>query len=219
MTAAAIAAVRWAAWRYTLLFDRHGTWMLWNLALALVPAVLASRLFRPVHVGRQGPLWWLGAAWFLAFLPNAPYVLTDVIHVVADVRHGLDDTEVFAVYGPAFGLFFAVGFSAYVWSLRRLRRFVRAGGWSRRRSIALELCVHGLCAIGVYLGRVVRLNSWQLVSEPHSVLAGLGSLLGLSALAAVAATLTALIVGSLIVDATADGLRSKAALLFDRSTS
>ena len=53
----------------------------WNLFLAWIPFVLALAL-AVVHV-RRGPrplLWSLGAGWLL-FLPNAPYILTDFIHL------------------------------------------------------------------------------------------------------------------------------------------
>src|SRR4051812_24343730 len=57
----------------------HGRWMVWNLALAAVPVFLAMALFRPGR--RHGVGWWLGTALFVLFLPNAPYVLTDVVHL------------------------------------------------------------------------------------------------------------------------------------------
>ncbi len=62
----------------------NARWMGWNLLLALVPLALALLLFR----GRRErtALWWLGTAAFVAFLPNAPYVMTDVIHLFTDVR-------------------------------------------------------------------------------------------------------------------------------------
>ena len=51
----------------------------WNLFLALTPLGLSFVLFR-INLKLNG-LWWLGAIVFFAFLPNAPYVLTDIIHL------------------------------------------------------------------------------------------------------------------------------------------
>jgi uncharacterized membrane protein len=33
----------------------------------------------------------------------------------------------------------------------------------------VELLIHGLCALGVFLGRFIRLNSWDLVTDPLDV--------------------------------------------------
>ncbi len=62
----------------------HGPWMVWNTILAVVPLVLALALFRSGC--RRSVGWWCGVVAFVAFLPNAPYVLSDVIHFFDDVR-------------------------------------------------------------------------------------------------------------------------------------
>jgi uncharacterized membrane protein len=50
--------------------------------------------------------------------------------------------------------------------------------------LPMELTVHGLCAIGIQLGRIDRFNSWDLVARPHHVVRSLGGLdWGLVALA------------------------------------
>ncbi len=61
------------------------TWMVWNTMLALVPLALSFTLFSPGRRCRSMG-WWFGFAVFVAALPNAPYVLTDVIHLVDDAR-------------------------------------------------------------------------------------------------------------------------------------
>ena len=52
------------------------------VALAAVPAILAVPLFWGTH--RRTPFWWLGVVVFALFLPNAPYVVTDIIHLRLD---------------------------------------------------------------------------------------------------------------------------------------
>src|SRR5215813_31019 len=79
-----LAAVGRSAWRW------HGHWMAWNTGLAAVPLVLALLLFRQ---GRRRTVpWWAGAVAFVAFLPNAPCVLTDVVHLLGDLRRS-DGTD------------------------------------------------------------------------------------------------------------------------------
>jgi len=158
----------WAALR------ANGFWMAWNLTLALVPLLLAAVLFR----GRRRPSagWWVGLAAFVVLLPNAPYVLTDVVHFVPDVR-GADRLSVAIAFIAQYGVFFLVGVESYVVSVMLLTRWLQARGRSWA-TVPAEVGIHAVCAAGVYLGRVGRLNSWDIVVRPdrfiHS-LAGLGS--------------------------------------------
>jgi uncharacterized membrane protein len=164
----------------------NGYWMAWNLMLALVPLALAVLLFsRPA---RHGPAWWLALAAFVAFLPNAPYVLTDVIHLVDDAQTVPSDAVMSFVVIPQYAAFFLVGFQAYVGSLLLVGRWlVRSGraSWV----VPVELALHGLCAVGIHLGRFDRLNSWDVVHRPSTVgdgLTGLDPVLVLVAFVAVA---------------------------------
>ena len=144
----------------------NADFMAWNLTLALVPVVIGALLFRR---RRTSPLWWLGLAAFLAFLPNAPYVLSDVIHLADDVRATRSDAVVVAGILPQYAAFFLAGLVAYVVALGELTSWLLARGWSRVRVISVELAVHAACAVGVYLGRVPRFNSWDLVTRPDAV--------------------------------------------------
>lgn len=141
-------------------------WMVWNLMLAAVPALLSFQLFRPGV--RRRAAWWLGLGIFVAFLPNAPYVLTDVIHLATDIR-GTESNPVVAALVGQYGCFFLAGLACYAVSLARLERWLRNAGWSLPRLLGLDVTLHVLCAVGVFLGRVFRLNSWDLVSHPHVV--------------------------------------------------
>jgi uncharacterized membrane protein len=143
-------------------------WMGWNLVLALVPLVLARALFG--H--QERPRWVLatGGAVFVAFLPNAPYVLTDVLHLPRElaVTHG-NHWLAAALVGQYLCLF-TTGFAAYVLSLVRLERWLSDRGVSRRAVLGVDLSLHALCAVGIVLGRVFRFNSWDLVTNPSGLL-------------------------------------------------
>lgn len=158
----------------------NARWMLWNLALALVPLALALILFEPGRTRTRW--WWAGVATFVAFLPNAPYVLTDVIHLYSDVRSVRSDAVVSLAVIPQYALFFAAGAVAYVACLWSLRRY--AGD----RVPHAEVTLHALCAVGIYVGRFERLNSWDLLSQPGRLLDGLGSLLAVRSMVVVLVT-------------------------------
>lgn len=145
---------------------RNSHWMAWNLFLAFIPLVLSVWLFRN---GRKPLLiWWVGLLVFVAFLPNAPYVLTDIIHLIYDIREGFSEWIVTLVLVPQYVLFILAGFGAYVLSLINLGYYLNQ---QRRHRYVLwvELALHGLSAIGIYLGRFLRFNSWDLVTRLDSV--------------------------------------------------
>jgi uncharacterized membrane protein len=175
-------------------------WIAWNTMLALVPLALACVLFRDGV--RTRPAWWLGFVAWVLFLPNAPYVLTDSVHLLDDIR-GSSNVSVYFGYLPVYGAFFAVGFGAYVVSLRLLRHFV-----ARRRPgtswIVVEAAVHALCAAGIYLGRFVRLNSWDVLAAPSNVTATLDDLTRRFPLGIMGVTFVVLAVGTFVVNAVID---------------
>ena len=152
--------------------QRHLTgtlpWMSWNLFLALVPWALAVWLFRDRRPLRGwGSMLSLAC---LAFLPNAAYVLTDVIHLPRHVRAESSDAVVLLGVLPLFGVFMTVGFVAYVDSVRRISTWVREVGWVQR-SWPTSVLLHAASTVGLYLGRVHRFNSWDLLGRPADVAA------------------------------------------------
>ena len=138
--------------------------LFWNLFLAWVPYVLAL-VMTGLHRARASG--WLlgviGVGW-LAFLPNAPYILTDFIHLgrAGGVPLWFDAALI--------GTFAATGLALGLASLLVVHHVVearagRAVGWM----VALGSLV--LSAIGVYLGRFPRFNSWDVVTDPLSLVA------------------------------------------------
>ena len=180
----------------------NADFMAWNLTLALVPLVIGAFLFRR---RRTSPLWWLGLAAFLAFLPNAPYVLSDVIHLTDDVRATRSDTVVVAGILPQYAAFFLAGLLAYVVALGGLTSWLLDRGWDRLRVAGVELAVHAACAVGVYLGRVPRFNSWDLVTRPDAVaVTAADHLSDRYPLALVLATFMVLVVSTVVLRALLD---------------
>ena len=138
-------------------------WMTWNLLLAAVPALLALVLFARAHRRTAG--WWVGVVVFTLFLPNAPYVVTDLIHLRGDAAQVGSDGVVVAGVLPLYGAFITTGLLFYVLCTELIVREVRtvrpqAARWQ------VEAGTHLMCAIGIMLGRVARLNSWDTVTAP-----------------------------------------------------
>ena len=140
--------------------------IIWNLFLAFIPLALSFWLFR----GRRSRsfTWWLGFVTFFAFLPNAPYILTDIIHLIYDVRAVDSVWTVTLIVFPLHLLFILSGFEAYVVSLINLGYYLQRIGM-KKFILAAELSIHALCAVGIYLGRFPRYNSWDLITRPDDL--------------------------------------------------
>ncbi|ADG76710.1 hypothetical protein TPAU25S_03576 [Tsukamurella paurometabola] len=132
--------------------------LVWNLFLAWIPMLCALGF---ATVRARGALVPLGVGW-LAFLPNSPYLVTDLVHLGEGAnmwRHVLQ-------YGFAAWTGILLGVVSLLLVHRRLEReFGARWGW-----LAVAVSV-GLCAIGVVIGRFQRWNSWDLVTRPDDVVA------------------------------------------------
>jgi uncharacterized membrane protein len=150
------------------LLEHDGYWMVQNTVLAWLPVLLALPLFR-VWDRRRPPrrtaLWWTGLALFVLFLPNAPYVVTDLVHVRADVARLGPDRPVATTVLPLYALLVVSGFVAYYLSVAQLAHYLARVGLAGRR-VAIITGLHAVVAIGVFLGRWLRLNSWEPVTAP-----------------------------------------------------
>lgn len=135
----------------------------WNLALAWMPYALA---LGAEALGPRAPRWVrapLLLLWAL-FLPNAPYLLTDFVHLHkrpgVPVWLDLGLLALFAATGWLLGLL-----SLELWRAHWERR------WGRARAWALVALACAACGYGIYLGRVERWNSWDLLSAPGTLIA------------------------------------------------
>lgn len=150
-----------------LYFTRHWTYifMAWNLFLAWIPygVSLGLALLGQSPSRRWLLLWGLGLVW-LVFLPNAPYLVTDLMHLrPRDPMPFWYDLGLFAVFAWT-GLFLTV------FSLRAMQRLVAARA-GRVVSWLFVAGVLGLNGVGVYIGRFLRWNSWDLLLHPQTILA------------------------------------------------
>jgi len=156
-----------------VLFASHVHWMGWNLILAFVPLAIGASLFRTTRRRTVG--WWVGLALFVAFLPNAPYVMSDLVHLPADVRAASSMKVVLLGLLPLYACYMLAGLQAYVLSLGLLRRYMRTSG-SGRFLVAVDVGAAFCTAVGVFLGRVDRVNSWDPLLHPARMWSALLSL-------------------------------------------
>lgn len=149
-------------------FNRHSGWIIWNLFLAFIPLVLSFFLYRRRST-RRSLLWWVAFLVFFAFLPNAPYLLTDIIHLIRATRSGYSAFVITLIFIPLHLFAIIAGFQAYVISVMNQSAYVRRIGLEKY-VLWSELITHALAAIGVFLGRFRRFNSWDFVTDPGNIL-------------------------------------------------
>ena len=104
-------------------------------------------------------------------MPNAAYTLTDVIHFIDEVRYDdplLPEWGVAYIVIPKYSAFMFLGFQSHVISLILMGSYLR---WMGHKVwiVPAELTLNFLCTIGVYWGRYLRLNSWEIVSRPQKL--------------------------------------------------
>jgi uncharacterized membrane protein len=142
--------------------------LIWNLVLAWIPLLLAVLVYDRYRGGTRLVRLSPAIALWLLFLPNAPYIFTDFIHLSRNNRPPLwfDGLELstFAFSGLLLGFV-----SLYLVHAVARHRFGARLGWSG------VLVVLSLVSVGVFLGRFKRWNSWDLISQPGKRLAELTS--------------------------------------------
>lgn len=137
-------------------------------AIAITGALMAVDIWVLRQRGVRSLRWWAGFLAFIAFLPNAPYVLTDIIHLIDQIKEGASVWVVTLALIPQYLVFMLIGVEAYVLSVMNLGYYLTQQGWGKFVLVA-ELTIHALSAIGIYLGRFIRFNSWDIVTNPDAL--------------------------------------------------
>ena len=135
--------------------------LIWNLFLAWIPFMLAY--FAHAVSWRRAALYLIIpviAFLWLIFFPNAPYMLTDL----QDLTRKATDAPlwydvIIVVWCTWTGMLLGV-ISLYLMQDIVDRSFGRAAGW------IFVFVISALSSFGIYIGRFVRLNSWDILQNP-----------------------------------------------------
>lgn len=137
--------------------------LVWNLFLAWIPYLVSILLPRiNTHFNHNWITILLICVW-LSFFPNAPYILTDLFHLKsrAPIPYWYDLVLIlsFAWTGLMLGYF----------SLLEIQHFLTQK-LSGIKAWALTIIFIGLAGFGVYLGRFLRWNSWDIITHPQGLI-------------------------------------------------
>ncbi len=138
--------------------------LVWNLFLAWLPFIISSSFKRIVQIEKWKQLF-VFAAWLL-FFPNALYIVTDLIH--------LDLETTVPKWFDAILLFTSciTGLMMAFISLIRVEKYL-SYHFSSRVVNAQIIFILFLASFGVYLGRFLRWNSWDIISNPFGLVSSI----------------------------------------------
>lgn len=149
--------------RIWLTHKQNYSYFIWNLFLAWVPYLIS--MYLPVSfvvMKRKWIAWLLLVVWFF-FWPNSPYMLTDLLHLKEKQNiplwFDLGLILSFAWTGLILGFISLLEIQSLI--RKQTNRFV---AWV----FASFMIFSG--GLGIYIGRYVRLNSWDVVANPVRVI-------------------------------------------------
>lgn len=137
-------------------------WMIWNLFLAWVPLFFVIALRRSEAMRKSTIRSSLLLLSWLVFFPNAPYILTDLFHL-------LQVSNMSLWYDLLLILSFAwTGLLTGFVSLIEIQVFFTEK-FGKTISWFVTIIALMLGSFGVYLGRFGRFNSWEVITNPFEL--------------------------------------------------
>jgi uncharacterized membrane protein len=139
----------------------------WNLFLAIIPWVLSSMvMLKPKVQSKKRTLILLLFTW-LIFFPNAPYIFTDLFHLRGNLTMPIWFDLVLILSFAWLGLI--LGFLS-LWDIEKLLL-----KWLSKKQVSIiSSCLLFLSGFGIYLGRYLRFNSWDIVNNPVELMYDVG---------------------------------------------
>ncbi len=137
--------------------------LVWNLFLAGIPYAI-TQVFKMNSKLRSSKIMsFLGFGFWLLFLPNSPYIITDLVHLQPDYSN-LMWLDIFLIFVFAFnGLLLGLLSIMDMYSLISERYGERIAKYT-----IFQTCL--LSGYGIYLGRFLRFNSWDITTKPKTLL-------------------------------------------------
>lgn len=135
----------------------------WNLFLAWIPLFMAwigrMQAKRGASVYQLVPVLLL----WLLFFPNAPYIITDILHF----RHR---PEIAGWYDVSMLMAFSwTGLIMGIVSLIKIELIVK-GLFGKVQAVLFVFVSLLLAGLGVYIGRFLRWNSWDILRDPFALM-------------------------------------------------
>ncbi len=149
---------------YTIWSDTsYFLYLIWNIFLAFLPFFISAGLLRYQNKENPQPIIFIfGFIIWLILFPNAPYLLTDVIH--------LSENATVPFWYDVLLLFSSAWLGLYigVYSLFHIEQIFLLKYNKLKTNIIILIAIF-LSGFGIYLGRFLRWNSWDIFVQPKFI--------------------------------------------------
>ncbi|SFN94548.1 Uncharacterized membrane protein [Bizionia echini] len=135
--------------------------LVWNLFLAAISYAISTFIISKPKISKPS-LILSGSIWLL-FLPNAPYIITDLLHLKIS-SNKLLWFDVLLITSFAYN-----GLMLFFLTLMDMQKLLLAHIKKSIVSYGFPL-IFLLTGFGVYLGRFLRYNSWEILNKPIQLL-------------------------------------------------
>lgn len=148
-------------WRFTE--SIYYLFLIWNLVLAIIPYLITIVILRSKVIKNNAILLFVAVTLWLITFPNAPYIITDLLHI-----KGKSSMP---------GWFDLVLVLSYAWtalllgiiSLKNIEIILQTRFTNFVVSIMVFIFL-ALTSFGVYIGRYLRWNSWDIIRYPNQLI-------------------------------------------------
>ncbi len=133
--------------------------LVWNLFLAGIPFAISQFLQANPKLCNSKIVCYSGFTTWLLFLPNSPYIITDFVHLTIDGSN-LMWLDILLVFSYSLtGLILGLVSMVDMYELIAERYNSRVAKY-----VLFKVCM--LSGYGIYLGRFLRFNSWDITTKP-----------------------------------------------------
>lgn len=139
----------------------------WNLFLAFIPWALSTSLLVKPQIQQSKILICLALLVWLLFFPNAPYILTDLFHLRLKLSMPIWFDSILILSFAWTGMLF--GFLS-LWDIEQ----ILLKSMKKTTVTIISILLLFLGSFGIYIGRYLRWNSWDIITEPFRLAYDIG---------------------------------------------
>ncbi len=141
------------------------SWISFNLVLAIIPVTLGLLMY---YAKPRILRLFIGIIWLL-FLPNTIYLITDLVHISKDWGEVGDIGKLILL--TQYSLLATIGIITFILALYPFEKMsLHSQKLKKDHGAAILIGLNLLIGFGIALGRVERIHSWYVFTDPIRVL-------------------------------------------------